>query len=371
VIGARTTVVLVLFMALLAGCAQRGSIVFDPEAANFGAVQSVFVASSRAPGLSAQDNPRERSADLSYGRFDISVPPNRLAGTVSMPQESAPNPKTQFLVVSQQWYDDAAGFRRAVNGAITADASRSDEAVVFVHGFNTNLAEGLYRQAQMKQDFGWSGLSIQYSWPSAGNVTAYAFDRESALFARDGLERLLDELTKSEVSRIILVGHSMGAQVVMETLRQMAIRGSPSFQRKLESVVLVAPDVDVDLFHSQFRSFGGASPPVYVFVSGRDRALLLSSLLRGRRDRLGSIVDGSGIEDLPVTMIDVTEIEGNADRLGHFTPATSPSMIAMISGMSAFGIEMFKDEADQPRLFDTTIDVLQNVTTVVLTPLAR
>ncbi len=355
----------------MAGCAKRGAIVIDPAAKEIGTVETIFVGSSRAPGLAAEDYRRARSADLSFGRFDISVPDNRRPGTVSMPQESAPNPKTQFVVVSKDLFDGAAGFRHAVNAAIDTSSSRSREAVVFVHGFNTNFAEGLYRQAQMMHDFGWPGLSIQYSWPSAGNVTAYAFDRESALFARDGLERLLDELTMSNVSRITLVGHSMGAQVVMETVRQMAIRGSPAFFRKLDNVVLVAPDIDVDLFRSQYRSFEGKGPAVYVFVSSRDRALRLSSLLRGQRDRLGSIRDGSAIGDLPVTIIDVTDVKDNADRLGHFTPATSPSMIAMINGMGEFGIEMFKDEAEQPGLFDTSISMLQDMTMVVLTPLAR
>ena len=104
--------------------------------------------------------------------------------------------------------------------------------MVFVHGFNVNFAEGLYRQAQMSEDFASPGISINYSWPSAGNVSAYAVDRESALIARDGLEDLIGLLGQTRLKRIVILGHSMGAFVVMEAVRQSAIRGGSAGLRQ-------------------------------------------------------------------------------------------------------------------------------------------
>lgn len=367
----RPTVVALLLAMLLPGCAQRGAIMFYTGESGVGSVHTVLVASTRAPGIDAASSPRTRSEELSFSRFDVSVPPNRRPGTVALPRRIPPDPGTEFLVVSAEALDGERGFAEAVDREVANRPDAEREAVVFVHGFNTNLAEGVYRHAQMRHDFRTPGVSVHYSWPSAGSVRAYAFDRESALFARDGLEALLETLTRTNVSRIVVVGHSMGAQILMETLRQMAIRGSPAFFRKLEAVVLVAPDVDIDVFRTQFRPIESAGRPVYVFVSGRDRALRFSSMLRGQSARLGSMQDLSAVSDMPITVIDVSSVDDTGDRLGHFVVATSPSMIAMISGMNDVGIAMFEDEAHSPSLFETSINAVQDVTKVVLRPLER
>jgi hypothetical protein len=46
-------------------------------------------------------------------------------------------------------------------------------------------------------------------------------------------------------------------------------------------------------------------------------------------------------------------------------------MIALISGMDEAGLEMFRDEPRQPDIFETSVNVFQNVTEVVLRPPAQ
>ena len=237
----RPIAAVVLLAVLLPGCAQRGAIVFDATAGEVGSVHEIMVATTRAPALGTDANTRVRAEELTFSRFDISVPPNRRQGTVTVPSAASPDPARQFLVVSAEAFSGERDFTAAVNAAVAQRPPGHRDAIVFVHGFNTNLAEGIYRHAQMRHDFRTPGIAMHYAWPSAATVSAYAFDRESALFARDGLEQLLDALARSNVSNIIVVGHSMGAQVVMETVRQMAIRKAPAFFRKLEAVVLVSP----------------------------------------------------------------------------------------------------------------------------------
>jgi esterase/lipase superfamily enzyme len=366
----RLRLVLPLWLALVAGCAPRGAITIAPEAAATGSVQSILVATSREPGAGLFT--RGRSERLGFGRFDVAVPPERAPGTVSYPRGGRPDPATDFVTVSAARFRDADAFVAAVNAGIAGRPARNREAIVFVHGFNTNFAEGVYRHAQMVHDFRLPAVSVHYAWPSAGSVWSYAFDRESALFARDGLEELLDALTRSNLSRIVLVGHSMGALVVMDTVRQMAIRGSPALFAKLQAVVLIAPDLDVEVFRTQLRPIeAGRDVSVYVFVSGGDRALRFSSLLRGEGERLGSIRDVSRVADFPITVIDISDVEATEDALGHFKVATSPAMIALISGMDEAGLEMFRDEPRQPDIFETSVNVFQNVTEVVLRPPAQ
>jgi esterase/lipase superfamily enzyme len=150
----------------------------------------------------------------------------------------------------------------------------------------------------------------------------------------------------------------------------MAIRGSDRFFAKLQAVLLMAPDLDVDVFRTQAAALQSRGVPIYIFVSGRDRALRLSSFLRGDPDRLGSIRDRGRLAGLEgVVVVDVSDVQGSGDPLNHFPVATSPAMIALISGLDRVGIEMFEDEKRAPNVFETTINVVQDVTEVVLQPL--
>jgi esterase/lipase superfamily enzyme len=369
----RWIAIVILCLAIQAGCAPRGAISLSPDAAQVGAVHRILVGTTRAAGApgGADVFSNVRSEALSFASFDISVPPNREPGTISFPDSLPPDPSTDFATVAAERLGGEAAFIAAVNAAVAGRGAHNREATVFVHGFNTNFPESLYRHAQMQHDFRSPGLSVSYAWPSAASVRAYGLDRESALFARDGLERLLDTLARTNVSRIILIGHSMGALVVMDTVRQMAIRGSPRFFDKLGAVVLMAPDLDVGVFRTQLRPLADKDVPLYIFVSTRDRALRLSSFLRGESERLGSIHDLSVVAGLPVVVINISDVGATSDPLGHFKVATSPSMIALISGMDEGGIEIFRDEERRPTLFETTIKVVQGVTEVVLEPLAQ
>jgi esterase/lipase superfamily enzyme len=132
----------------------------------------------------------------------------------------------------------------------------------------------------------------------------------------------------------------------------------------------MAPDLDVDVFRTQAAALQSRGVPIYVFVSGRDRALRLASFLRGEPDRLGSIRDSGRLAGLEgVVVVDVSDVQGSGDPLNHFPVATSPAMIALISGLDRVGIEMFEDEKRSPNVFETTINVVQDVTEVVLQPL--
>jgi esterase/lipase superfamily enzyme len=355
---------------ILTGCAPRGTMTILPEAGAIGTVHELLAVTSRGSADGFGIYSRARSETLRYGRFSISVPPEREPGTVTFPGPQGPDPERHFLTVSARQFADERAFLAAVNANLARRPRGSREVTVFVHGFNTNFTEGLYRHAQMIHDFGSPGVSVAYAWPSAASVRAYPFDRESALFARDGLELLLDALSRSNAERIVVSGHSMGALVVMDTVRQMAIRGSDRFFAKLQAIVLMAPDLDVDVFRMQVAAMAARDVPIYVFVSDRDRALRLSGLLRGQEDRLGSIRDRGRLAGLSsVVVVDVTDVQGAGDPLNHFPVATSPAMIALMQGLDRVGIEMFEDEKRSPNVFETTINVVQDVTEVVLQPL--
>jgi len=358
-----------LALGVLAACSERGSIVIYPEAEGVGTTHPVLVATTRLASDGAEVFARGRSDDLSFARFAISVPPVREPGTVVFPASLPPDPSTDFVTLSAQRLGGPAAFRAAANAIMRAPGA-TREATIFSHGFNNTFAEGLYRQVQMREDFGMPGLSVHYAWPSAGLLSGYARDRESAIFARDGLEEVIDLVASTEAQRIVVAAHSMGALVAMETLRQMGLRRSPALGR-VQSVVLMNPDLDIDVFRRQMDVLAPAGVPVYVFVSSGDRALRASSLLRGDSARLGSITDIEALAGLPVTVIDLSTVDDNAsDALGHMAVATSPSMIALISGMRDLGSDIMADELRNPTLFEGTVNVVQGATKLVLDPIA-
>lgn len=86
---------------------------------------------------------------------------------------------------------------------------------------------------------------------------------------------------------ITVFGHSMGALLVTEALRQLRIAGKDKIIERLNQVVLAAPDIDLDLFRRQMEVIGPVDPPLTLLVSADDRALLISSRIGGLRMRIG------------------------------------------------------------------------------------
>ena len=355
----------------VSACAQRGEIRLDPAAAKVGAVQDILVASLREPDPSGPGFGEGADSGLSFAAFQVSVPPDRLAGTVTFsPANGAPDPATEFLTVGTSRIADEAAFLRRVNAALSSYPTGRREVFVFVHGFNTNFAEGLYRQAQMSHDFQSTGVSINFAWPSAGRVTAYATDREATLVARDSLQNLLHSLAGSKAERIVVLGHSMGAMVVMEAMRQIALVDDRAVLAKTDAVVLMAADLDVGVFRAQMQPLAEDEVDVFLFTSSRDTALRLSARLRGSSDRLGTISDTSRVADLPVTVVDLSNYRGEEDVLGHFKVATSPALIALFQGLGSVGLDILRDQPASVGLVEAGAGLVSGTATVLTEPLA-
>jgi esterase/lipase superfamily enzyme len=359
-----------VLVVALAACAPRGAITLSPDAAKVGTVRELLVASARAPDDVGPGFSNAPAAGLGFAAFAVAVPPDRVPGTVSFPPaRGAPDPRTDFLTVSTTGIANAAAFLRQVNASVAALPPGQRDAFVFVHGFNTNFAEGLYRHAQMSHDFRTPGISVSFTWPSAARVTAYGTDREATLVARDRLQELLGLLATSEAERIIVLGHSMGAMVVMEAMRQIALTNDRRILGKTDAVVLMAPDLDIGVFRAQMQPIAARSVDVIVFTSSGDRALRASARLRGDSARLGSIPSAEPVADLPVVVVDLSTLQGEEDSLGHFKFATSPALIALFSGMGAVGLDMLRDQPQAIGLVEAGAGLVTGTAAAIAEPL--
>ena len=223
-----------------------------------------------------------RSRELNYARFDMSIPPDHKDSNIEWPK-GKPNPRTDFVVANQSMLS-ADGFQKDMK------AERRHRTVgIFVHGYNYNFQESLFRLAQMASDSDIDSVPILFSWPSQGTLTGYVADREAVLYSRDYLQQLILSVSRDKDNgQILLFGHSMGSMLIMETLRQLKLEGRQDVLSRLR-VVLAAPDIDVDVFRTQLQVIGKMSPPMTILVSSDDRALYASSILDADNSRVGRL----------------------------------------------------------------------------------
>lgn len=367
--GWRRIVAGLALVAVLAGCSTRGSVLVVPAAAATGTVETIFVGTTRsADPETGTDFGIGRSAETRYARLDVAVPPNRQPGTIAWPQgRMRPDPRGVFLAAAEKVYPDSAAFRADLSSVLLGEKRGAREAVVFVHGFNNNFAEGAYRLAQIGHDLDLHGAYVHYAWSSRGHPLGYAYDRDSALFARDGLEDLLHEARAAGAERILLIAHSMGSALAMETLRQIAIAGDRALLDRIAGVVLISPDIDVDVFRAQAARIGALPQPFYIFTSKKDRALALSARLTGQRDRLGTIADVAQIADLRVTLLDTTAFSSG---VGHFNAGNSPGLLAILGRLNEVDAAFARDRAGRTGLLPGAVLTVQSATQIVLFPVA-
>ena len=94
-----------------------------------------------------------------------------------------------------------------------------------------------------------------FTWASRGKPTAYVYDTNSATAARDELEHTLRLVLASNAEEVNVLAHSMGNWVTVEAFRQIKISGRLDHGASW-ALFLAAPDIDIDVFKSQLRSFG-------------------------------------------------------------------------------------------------------------------
>lgn len=168
-----------------------------------------------------------------------------------------------------------------------------------------------------------------FSWASAGKITGYVYDKESANAARDDLEATLKMLARTKAKSIDIVAHSMGTWVTMEALRQLAIEGNRDLDDKLGYVVLASPDIDVDVFKKQMIRYGKPDKPFAILLSGDDRALKLSSFISGDKPRVGDYGNAADLAQYGVVVADLTNTKGS-DRLNHAKFADNPMLVQLL-----------------------------------------
>lgn len=319
---------------------MKGTLVPVPDTVPGASTVDMLVATTRMKATDPQEfYSGSRGSELSFAEFKVSIPPeaNRKEGEVQWPQRIPGNPATDFVTLKADVIDRkqaTAWFNRTVR---TVPQRR---VLVFIHGFNNRFDDAVFRFAQIVHDAGTPVVPVLFTWPSRGSVLAYGYDRESNTYSRNALENTLRTIASDPaVGEISILAHSMGNQVTLEALRQMAIRDG-RVAPKIRNVLLAAPDVDVDLFREAVLDMGKSRPSFTLFVSQDDRALALSRRIWGDV-RLGAIDPEqepyrSNLESAGITVLNLSGLR-TGDPLNHSKFAQSPEVVRIIGRELAEG----------------------------------
>jgi esterase/lipase superfamily enzyme len=341
VAGRLVAVTLILGLAGLAsGCAGRpglDALMPVAEAAVPGAREHVILVAStrqrdKRPGVFYNG---ERESTLSFARFDMTVPPTHAPGQIEFPKQAPGNPATDMMVREAVFRDTKAEFLADLKAELAARPAGQRKVAIFVHGYNTQFNEAMYRILQLTDDSRSATVPVLFTWASRGKTEGYLYDNNSATAARDGLEETIRLVFDSGAEEVTILAHSMGNWVTVEALRQIKISGNLPPIERLGAVVLAAPDIDVDVFKTQLKRFGKPAKPFIIIVSRDDKALGISDFLAGDKLRVGAYTDDEELVELGAVVIDMTKVK-SIDGLNHGKFAQlaeiAPQMRALVAG---------------------------------------
>lgn len=299
-------------LGMLAACAGRpGPETLDTVALTDyqpTRVETLYTVTTRdraEPGQNVFTTTKTR--DPNYASFRISIPPNHVPTSIEWPKPGRKvDPKTDFAVVGQSVLE-----RQSFLSAI--GSPKAAPPVVFVHGYNYNFQESLFRLAQLSTDSNIDGTPVLFSWPSVAALPGYVADKESATYSRDALANLLTDVVRARKGQVDVFAHSMGGWLTAEALRQLRLEGKDDVLDRLR-VIMAAPDIDRDVFTAQLDVIGRMRTPITLLVAPDDRALRVSSILGAGTQRVGSIDArdpevAEAAKRYGVTVIDISQLE--------------------------------------------------------------
>lgn len=350
---------------LLGACANRTIVPYGDVPAGTGTQVEILTVTNRGENEFKRLSSVRGSQNL-YIKNRVSIPPRHKPGAIEV-SHTLPDPSRHFVMAQEERLADGAAFARELKAQLAKQPKGQREILLYVHGYNNSYVDGLFRIAQLKNDLRLPGVMVHYSWPSAANPLGYSHDRDSVLFARDDLQETLERLRRITDAPILLVAHSMGSFLLMETLRQKELTNPGWSKRKLNGVVLIAPDISIDVFKSQAARFKSLPQPFAVFSSRKDPALRLSARLNNVESRLGNIDEPEKLGDLPVIVFDVTNFsESGRDK--HFVPGTSPAMISLLRNSVSLESAFRSDPSARGQFASGTVVSIRKATRLILSP---
>ncbi|MBO0751946.1 MAG: alpha/beta hydrolase [Bradyrhizobiaceae bacterium] len=181
------------------------------------------------------------------------------------------------------------------------------DVLLYVHGYNQTFEQAAIDAARLSDGIKFAGETMVFSWPSRGRLLDYDFDRESAMWSRDALDQVVEDLLASPaVGRVNIVAHSVGTMLTTEALRQLYAKLGDYAADRVGAIVLASPDIDMDVFTAAIPRIGPLAGKITVITATDDRALAVSRLVNGSTSRVGA-AEKAQLETLGLKVIDASQ----------------------------------------------------------------
>lgn len=253
----------------------------------------------------------ERSGQVHYGYCDVSIPKYHTIGSIGDPwwkrfprfwrNNRLEVDNLVSLSIDEYW--------KSICPTFYSLTEVDRVLLIFVHGYNINFNQSVLRAAQLGMDLGIRGATGLFSWPSKGQLSGYAADIAAIEASEQVLgDFIIDMTNRSGAASVHLIAHSMGNLGLLRAFSSIVGRIAQSLTVPLSQIILAAPDVDVDLFKRLAAAYAMVSKRTTMYVSGKDRALLSSGILRDhpRAGYAPPITVVNGIDTVEVTNIDLS-----------------------------------------------------------------
>ncbi len=171
------------------------------------------------------------------------------------------------------------------------------EVYIFVHGVGNQFEDAVATVADGWHFLGREGIPIAYTWPSGrGGLFFYAYDRESGEFTHFHFKQFMRALVSiPEIEKIHIIAHSRGNDVVLSGLSELVAEAraagiDPREKYRIQNLVLIAPDLDVDVAMQRFVApgLGSAFGRITFYANKDDQAIAAASSLFSSRLRVGA-----------------------------------------------------------------------------------
>ena len=223
-------------------------------------------------------------------------------------------------------------------------ASAADSFVIYVHGYGEPFAKNCRRAALLQHRLELEGRLLLFSWPSTTYLT-YAQDAVDLEASHDNINQLIS-LVAASVGRenLILMAHSMGSRGIVDALK-LRDDGPPRFN----SLVLVAPDIERDVFLEDVHMLQEKASDITVYMSDNDRAMWVSTVVNAS-GRLGAASEFP-IDVQHINVVDITPT-GTAGISGHLYHILNPAVIEDLQVI--FGIKSPDSRREYRRIAAST-----------------
>ena len=182
-------------------------------------------------------------------------------------------------------------------------AGDNGNIVIYIHGYNIDFEKSCRRGAIFQRALGLQDRLILFSWPSDGNMLKYSWDESDLFWSVPYLAWFIEEIVgRGGEGKIDVVAHSLGARGAVQALARMAYREPAT--PILDDLVLVAPDIDTDIFRQELPLVRKVAGRITLYASENDTPLKLSEEVHGY-PRLGmagehlAVLEGVETIDVP------------------------------------------------------------------------